>query len=211
MAYLFIRPSKLHLLVESTNIKIPKDSVLFRARISRNNEEFTCKDLGKPPNEKSRGGRANPQGIPYLYVASDSMTAISEVRPNITDKVTVGKFMLHDSLSIVDLRNPSIDSPFRFRYNLRHYLMHLGFLRILSLEISKPISPKAAELDYLPLQYLCEFIKNQDYDGVAYESSLTDGYNVAIFLDDKLECQRTKTHLIKNIDYEIMEANSQDK
>ena len=84
--------------------------------------------------------------------------------------------------------------------------MHLGFLRILGSEISKPLRPKGADLDYIPLQYLCEFIKNGKYDGVAYASSVSNGYNLAIFSDNKLECIKTEHFVITGVKHEYKGA-----
>ena len=61
---------------------------IFRARINEKNSDgkqhnttISLKNMGAPPNSIARHGRANPRGIPYLYLANDQLTAISEVRP----------------------------------------------------------------------------------------------------------------------------------
>ena len=41
--------------------------------------------------------------------------------------------------------------------------------------------PQGAAIDYVPSQYLCEFIKKCGYDGVVYRSSVSDGINLALF------------------------------
>jgi hypothetical protein len=83
---------------------------------------------------------------------------------------------------------------------------HLGFLRKLDFELSKTIGPKEAELEYRPLQYLCEFVKIRGYDGVVYKSSVAEGYNLAIFSDNKLPCIDSKLYEIKSIQYEYNEG-----
>lgn len=152
--------------------------------------------MGMRPAEKARNGRANPVGIPYLYLASDLETAISEIRPSLKDKVTVGRFKLLEPFSIIDLRNVS---PFRFveDEDFEKLFSMIGYLNKLGTDLSKPVNPKAAELEYLPTQYLCEFIKSVGYDGVAYNSSLAKGYNLAIFREEKLKCTRTELYEIE--------------
>jgi biotin carboxylase len=150
--------------------------------------------MGKPPTKKSQHGRANPQGIPYLYLASNHETAIAEIRPAIHDKITVGKFQINTNIEVIDLRNPGIKSPFAHGYELEYIIQHLNFLRKLGSEISKPINPEDSDLDYIPLQYLCEFIKHRGYDGVIYKSSVGTGYNIAIFNDNKISCVSTKLY-----------------
>jgi hypothetical protein len=54
------------------------------------------------------------------------------------------------------------------------------------------------ELDYLPSQYLCEFIKSIGFDGVEYRSSLYEGgFNIALFDDNKVNCIKVKTIQVK--------------
>lgn len=180
---------------------IEADSHFYRARICHNSTKWQCSQMGKPSIEKSIQGRANPVGIPYLYISSDDKTAISEKRPAPQDKVTVGDFVVRTPLKVVNLRNPIIEDPFQYGDNLEFVMTHLGFLRKLGFELSKTISPTKADIEYIPLQYLCEFIKNMGFDGVVYKSSVSDGYNLAIFYDNKLECVSTELYEIDSIEY----------
>lgn len=182
------------------------DSHLYRSRISDSSAKLDPSQMGKPPIERSQPGRANPMGIPYLYVASNTETAIDEKRPFIKDKVVVGDFVVRTLLRVVDLRDPKVNDPFLYGDNLEFIVKHLGFLRKLGFELSKTISSKEAEIEYIPLQYLCEFIKMRGYDGVIYKSSVAEGYNLAIFSDDKLNCIETKLYEIKTVKYEYDEA-----
>ncbi len=177
--------------------KIESKTIFFRSRKSTENQKFPPSKMGMPPAEKARNGRANPVGIPYLYIASNLETAISEIRPSLKDKVTVGRFKLLEPFSIIDLRNVS---PFRFvddEDDFEKLFSMIGYLNKLGTDLSKPVNPKAAELEYLPTQFLCEFIKSKGLDGVAYNSSLTKGYNLAIFREGKLKCTRTELYEIE--------------
>ena len=175
-------------------------SLFFRARKSDANKKLKPSEMGKPPVEKTKDGRANPKGIPYLYLASDADTAISEIRPTIKEHVTVGKFTLKETLHVIDLRNPKIDSPFRYGDHLDYVIKYLTFLRKLGWELSKTVHPKSAEIEYIPLQYLCELIKSQGYDGVIYESSMGNGYNLTIFNGKELKCTSTILYEIEKIE-----------
>jgi len=156
--------------------------------------------MGKPPAENSTSGRANPKGIAYLYLASDKETAMAEVRPYINDYITIGNFKVKNELSIIDLSNPIIDSPFKYGDKLKYFIGHIAFLKMLGYELSKTINPTNADLDYIPLQFLCEFIKNDGFDGVKYKSSMGNGYNLALFTDIKVVCYSTELYLIDNVD-----------
>lgn len=150
--------------------------------------------MGKPPENKAKNGRANPVGIPYLYLASSLQTAIAEIRPTINDFVTVGRFKFLSAISVIDLQDVS---PFQFSESEDFEILvnKIGYLKKLGQDLSKPINPKDSELQYLPTQYLCEFIKKSGWDGVAFKSSLSDEHNLTIFSDGKCKC--TKTELYK--------------
>lgn len=182
-------------LIQYIDLKIEPPKNFYRCRNTPNGVKIKPKEMGPPPREKTKNGRANPVGIPYLYVASDINTAIHESRPFINETVTIGKFKLIDAISIVDLRSIS---PFKFsgHEDIDELIPKIKYLRRLGLDLSKPISPKDADLDYLPTQYLCEFIKKQGWDGVAYNSGISDGYNLAIFSVEKLKCNRTSFYVI---------------
>jgi len=58
-------------------------------------------------------------------------------------------------------------------------------------------------LDYLPTQYLCEFIKSLGFDGVEYRSAMAEGgYNLAVFNDKNLECVTAKHYQVKGLKYD---------
>ena len=57
----------------------------------------------------------------------------------------------------------------------------LPFLERLGEELTRPVLPHAAAVDYTPSQFLCEFIKGQGYNGVLYRSSVSQGINLALF------------------------------
>ena len=194
-------------LLPSQEYRLAEGTALFRARICENRTKaYPRKDMGKPPVHISatQSGRANPIGIPYLYVASDAPTAIAEVRPNVGDLVTVGTFITNDELLVLDLRSPRITDPFGWGNNLRFITQYIVFLRRLGAELSKTVSRTQAEVDYIPLQYLCEFIRKIKYQGVMYGSSVArTGYNIAVFDDSKLACSRTKLSVVSDLKYTI--------
>jgi hypothetical protein len=61
----------------------------------------------------------------------------------------------------------------------------LPLLERLGEELTRPVLPSGAAIDYIPSQYLCEFIKNRGLDGVVYRSSVSDGINLALFNPEK--------------------------
>ncbi|TRX75097.1 RES family NAD+ phosphorylase [Pseudomonas mangiferae] len=156
----------------------------YRARIRNGEANYEIKDMGPPPNRLASHGRANPPGIPYLYVGSQPDTAASEVRPHTGEIACVAEFSIAQPLRAVDLRNPrKLVSPFLLgdAGAIGQLRADIPFLERLGDELTRPVLPQGAAIDYVPSQYLCEFIKKSGYDGVIYRSSVSDGMNLALF------------------------------
>ncbi len=156
----------------------------YRARIETGGKVYKSEEMRAPPRELASHGRANPAGIPYLYLGSTPFTAIAEVRPHPGERVCVAKYRIEDDLPIIDLRNPrALVSPFLLEGEGEIGLMRgdIEFLERLGSELTTPVLPNDAAIDYIPSQYLCEYIKKCGYAGVLYSSSVSDGVNIALF------------------------------
>ena len=177
----------------------PKE--VFRARISKDNNLIPKEKMGKPPLGRSTQGRANPIGISYLYVASDIKTAISEIRPHKGALVTVAKIKLPDNLKFLDIRSPkNTISPFSFSDNVLEALYKdLDLLERFGEELSKPVLPQEADMEYLSSQYLCEMIKHYGFTGLLYKSSVGEGFNIVIFDNVELDFLELEMYEIRNI------------
>jgi RES domain-containing protein len=168
-------------------LKIDPDevpAVWYRARIQPDDVPFAIDKMGPPPGRTATHGRANPAGIPYLYLGSIPETAIAETRPHTGETVCVADFRTPADLSLVDLRDPRrVVSPFILADSggVAELLNDLPFLERLGEELTRPVLPQAAAIDYTPSQYLCEYIKKKKYDGVLYRSSVSTGMNLALF------------------------------
>ena len=168
-------------------LKIEPDeapSIWYRARIQTEDMPFPIAKMGAPPSRTATHGRANPAGIPYLYLGSQPDTAIAETRPHTGEIVCVADFATPPDLRLVDLRYPRrVVSPFVLvdAADVARMRSDLPFLERLGDELTRPVLPQAAAIDYTPSQYLCEFIKKRKYDGVLYRSSVSAGINLALF------------------------------
>lgn len=161
----------------------------FRARIQTGDAPFGIEEMGAPPKELAMHGRANPTGIPYLYLGSTPETAVSETRPHTGESACVAEFVVEGAaLRAVDLRNPRhLVSPFVLAGSsaIGQMRADIPFLERLGSELTLPVLPRSAAVGYVPSQYLCEFIKKSGYDGVVYRSSVSDGMNLALFNPQK--------------------------
>jgi len=156
----------------------------YRARIQTDDTAYPIEKMGAPPKHLATHGRANPTGIPYLYLGSLPETAAAEVRPHTGEVACVADFTVSATLKAVDLRNPrKLVSPFLLAdaSAIGQLRADITFLERLGEELTRPVLPRSAAIDYIPSQYLCEFIKKSGKDGVIYRSSVSAGMNIALF------------------------------
>lgn len=185
-----------------------KGTRFFRARISE--EPIDSKQLGKPPRDKASAGRANPKGIPYLYLATDEETTYYEARAGLHEQIFMGEFEALENLNVVSLERIEFLGPIEIQergFDLEEFIRYRSFLIKLSQELSRPIRKKDSDFDYLPTQYLCEFIKSLGFDGVQYQSAMNPtGSNLAIFNDQKLQCEYVRVLRVDKVNYEVSEG-----
>lgn len=196
--------TKLTILLNQFDRKLIKGKIFYRARISDKNG-FGVNEMGNPPRHLTKAGRANPQGISYLYLANDIDTTIFETRAALFDFVSIGDFRLKEDIKIIDLHETDLYDPMYLADKdiLKDFIVLYPFVSRLEKEISKPNRRADNELDYLPTQYISEFIKSQGFDGVKYKSSVNpNGYNLAIFNPSKFECIKSYVHEVENVKFE---------
>ena len=180
----------------STNpsFTLKKGSLLYRSRIVRGDYDSINTETGfagynksgsfVPPKNKSVALRANYRFIPYLYVSSNEKTSILEVRPNIIDIVSISTIKVNNDLFLFDLRN--VKSKTDNNRNAKDNLL-IELSRLFSI----PVNSTDDEIDYIPTQFISEYIKNKNYDGLIYPSTQIENssvnYNVVVFSYDKCE------------------------
>ncbi len=164
----------------------PADVSLWRAQLHKEygdpvHEPF-CAERMKPLPERCAEGRANPKGIPFLYLAVEPKTAMSEVRPWVGAIGTLGKFMPVRELSLIDClpnelpyRSPLAPEPPPEEREQRVWAE-------VNRAFSKPIRTTDSTADYAPTQIIAEQFRSAKKDGIMFGSSLAkDGLNVVLF------------------------------
>ena len=187
--------------------EIKNNKLLYRGRISLNKKKFLSKEMGAPPSPKN--GRVNPEGIRCLYVAEEVETTIHEIRAIKHDYVCIGTFKLkkNHKVKIIDLTKIDKISPFFDLENIMKYAINYDFLKDIAEEISKPHKRGSTDLDYLPIQYIGEFIKYLGYDGIKYKSTLNPGGINYVFFDDSLwTCTKVDLYEINEVSYRHMKV-----
>ncbi|MFZ7131365.1 MAG: RES family NAD+ phosphorylase [Eubacteriales bacterium] len=185
---------------------IQKDSdSLFRARICEK-DGLKKKEMGPPPPKIATAGRANSAGISCLYLANDIMTTFHEIRARDLDYISVASFKPNKDLKIVDLSNLDNISPFsQGSFDYEWFAINMSILKKVSNEIAKPLRRQDSELDYLPAQYISDFVQSLGFHGICYKSTLyKDGLNYAFFDHKKFKCVDVKLFHINSLIYKTI-------
>lgn len=178
---------------------------LYRSRITPvGQKKIKCDKMGCPPKEMATAGRANPIGIPYLYLSDSAKTTYFEVRAVYLDKLSVGTFRIERELELVDF---IYDMNLFLAYNdgttsLKEIVIKKKIIDAISEDLSKPLRRYDSELEYVPTQLICEYCKRiVGADGISFESSLhKGGRNYVLFDDSSAKCVRVDSHEITKID-----------
>jgi hypothetical protein len=189
--------------LQSVAKKYTVGTLFYRARISPNDSGFSSSEMSSPPRGSLSAGRINPAGISALYLSSDYETILHEVRATTYDYITIGEFRLQCDINAVNLSGFSNTSPFLYQGEIEKYAANRKVFQEIALELAKPLRRGDSPLEYLPTQYIAEFIKSQGYDGVEYASTLRQGgKNLAVFNEELFECVSVNTIEISKIVYE---------
>jgi len=176
-------------------ITVPAGREFFRARITDKPYPLEEKEMRNPPIECATPGRANPEGISYLYLANDIETIMYESRSSYLDYVSVAKFQVNKELKIVSLNTIQKIDPFTPDINLRNLIYNTKLLKVISNALSNPLRSHESKIEYIPTQYICEFIKSLGFDGVEYSSAMhSNGLNYAFFSGDNFTLVDTNVY-----------------
>ncbi|MBU2812713.1 RES family NAD+ phosphorylase [Acidithiobacillus thiooxidans] len=165
----------------------------------------------KPLRFLATEGRANPKGIPYLYLATSKETSMSEIRPWIGSEISVAQFKIKKELTIVDCSECNLTNPFYFDSSRGIYEpsskdKEKSVWAHIDKAFSEPVVKNDNRADYAPTQILAELFKNNGFDGVAYKSMLSDGNNVVLFHPEEAEMLNCSLYVTKNVIFEFGEA-----
>jgi hypothetical protein len=108
-------------------VPLPAGNILYRARPGFAGDPEDPKppgsEIGAPPPEKARQGRANPEGKIVLYCADQEGTAVAEVRPARGEYVSVATVNATKELKILDLvTDPEPPNPFTSEFGVNYWV-----------------------------------------------------------------------------------------
>lgn len=181
-------------------------TILYRARIADEKGFTDKKQMLAPPSDLSNAGRANSTGISCLYLADNIDTTIHEIRARHLDYISVASFQLKRDFKIIDLSYLDRLSVFSTGFDLTWFAANIGHLKKIANEIAKPLRRQDSILDYLPTQYISDFVKHAGYSGIKYKSTLSDRNNFAIFEQKNTKIIEIKLYHVNDLIYKHSEV-----
>jgi hypothetical protein len=184
---------------------INNDVPFYRARLHLSPDEpmFPIENMSAPCKSKATAGRANPMGIPYLYLSDNKKTILHEIRALYLDEITIGTFTknenIQEGLLISDFTQlETLYHPNEINNRIKSILLK----RLISKDLSKPLRRYDSDLEYIPTQFICEFIKiYTNVQGIKFKSSLHNlGSNLVLFNPDAMICRNVKKSQISKVD-----------
>ncbi len=155
-------------------------------------------------------GRANPKGIPYLYLATTKETAMSEVRPWVGSEISVAQFEMKKELKIIDCSENHSANPFYFSvkgfYEPSEEKREYSVWAHIDKAFSEPVTQNENHVHYAPTQIIAELFKSKGFDGVVYKSMLADGYNIALFEPESAKIINCFLYEAKKISFKFSES-----
>lgn len=160
-------------------------------------------DRMKPTFKYAIEGRANPKGIPYLYLSNDRNISMMELRPHIGETISCGEFKASRDLVLIDCY--SVERTFGnvellFNPPTDKIGITQAIWSLINDAFAKPVSNSETTSDYVPTQILSELFKSEGYDGICCKSSFGNGFNYIFF--DLMSCDQVTTTVmeVKSID-----------
>ncbi|WP_223252706.1 RES family NAD+ phosphorylase [Owenweeksia hongkongensis] len=192
-----------------SQIELKTNRDLYRARVHHQSglPAYPFEKMNCPQPNLAKAGRANPLGIPYLYLCNNPKTVLYEVRASYLDEVSIATFNLKENFSpvrIVDFtETPSLYQPDNVAEILKARLLK----KKISEDLSKPMRRYDTEIEYIPTQFICEFIRIfTGASGIQFTSSLDpNGINLVMFDQNLMECTQVKLHQVSEINLESVE------
>lgn len=180
-------------------ISIPKDTNFYRARILDVKDDkrvdkgigyskdrlygYNWQESKEPPASKAKAGRMSRKKEVALYLASDEITACSEIKPSIRQLVSVAHFKSTKNVQVIDFSKLKYSEPLdindeKYNADARQFLQ-----KVLALFTTPVDNPN----DYCITQKIVDHFREKDYTGFIYRSFYTNGNNYTFF-DDSMKC-----------------------
>jgi hypothetical protein len=212
---------------KSREVTIPNKQIFWRAQlgcdtIERENEhtdntgktvKFTVDEdepyapqRMKPQKYFAKEGRANPKGIPYLYLSTHKDTAMSEIRPWLGEIISLAQFRTVRELKVIDCSNKGSVGQIIYFEQPSPKEREEAVWRDIDRAFSTPLTDNDLSAEYAPTQVIADMFKQNGFDGIVYKSSLNeDGFNITLFNINDANLINCSLSRVEKIQYEFQE------
>ncbi len=178
-------------------ISIPEGTIFYRARILEEKDDkrvdkgigyskerlygYNWQESKEPSASKAKAGRMSRENEDALYLASDEITACSEIKPSIRQRVSVAQFKSTKDIQAIDFSKLKYSRPLdindeKYDADARQFLK-----KVLAL-FTMPVCNE----DYCITQKIADHFRKKCYTGFRYRSFYTNGNNYTFF-DDSMK------------------------
>lgn len=203
---------------EKMVVMVPK-SILWRSQLGciYSEEGYPqpyCKTRMFPQELKASEGRANPKGIPCIYLATSRYISIHEVRPWPGKYISLGRFETTHALNLIDFSSGEMNKMYvDFEKNK---LLSDDSIDSLWAEInnafSEPVNPSDDNSDYIVTQVIAELVKSNGYEGLIYNSNYSNsgniGKNIVLFDRKAISLLTMDIIEIKNVSFDFQQIDN---
>lgn len=161
-------------------------------------EPYSKSAVGAPPPHVASEGRLNRHRTSMLYLATDELTAISEVRPHPGHILSVGEFRPVRSIVVANLASPRLENFAKDRLlDLLHMAISLGVFANL------PVTPETRHW-YMATQLIGDAARVAGFDGIMFRSTVSNGINLVVFDPNSFnEAHEVKPVEVRALSYQI--------
>ena len=161
----------------------------------------------KPLQNSASEGRANPKGIPCLYLSTDMNTAMAEVRPWVGSYISIAQFRLLKSVRLINCTSEDKGAIIYFK-EPEPKKREIAVWRDIDKAFFRPVTSNETNADYIPPQIIAELFKNNGFDGIAYRSSLGKGHNIVLFDLNAADLINCALHETKEISFNFSQVSN---
>lgn len=209
-------------------ITIQKGDLYWRAQLGCKKEFVTYRDGGfswdqeeyfpynqdrmKPISNWQSEGRANPRGIPYLYLASTRDAALAEIRPWNGSTISVAQFKIERDLNVIDCSKHHSKKMLRTLVRDKTCGPDDGIWIAIDRAFATPVSRDEEGGEYIPTQIIAELFKREGFHSIVYGSLLSEtGLNLALFnLDDANVVSQATLYTAASISFDFQPYGNDD-
>jgi RES domain-containing protein len=158
----------------------------------------------KPLSGRAMDGRVNPRGIPCLYTATDEETAAAETRAWVGAYVSIAQVKTNRDLRIINCTSEDKPGVSLFREPDPASWADRVWSAV-DKAFAVPVERNDHIAEYAATQIVAETFRKAGYDGIAYRSALSKGYNIALFDVSVADVINCSVYEVKALSYKIEE------